>query len=173
MKKTAITMTLVLAALMALAQDASIKRIFDNPGRYLGERVEVQGTVTQFVPASTTTSAFYYLQGDYGNIITVQTEKTDRGQIPVVGQKYKVAGFFNLINNEYVLSEIRRESIAPPSAAPRPDTQDRSQPAPAPPPPPSPQPDNTLLYVIIAIAVVLVIVLIIGFSRKKQQQPPL
>ncbi len=159
-------MTLLMASLVALSQDASIKTIFDNPGRYLGERVEVQGTVTQFVPASTTTSAFYYIQGDYGNIITVQTEKTDRGQIPVIGQKYKVTGFFNLINNEYVVSEIRRESIAPPSAAAGPDTQEQTQPAPAPTPPAK---DNTLLYVIIAIAGLLIILAII-MARKKQEK---
>jgi hypothetical protein len=162
--KRLITVTwVVLFTLNSFAQDASIKRIFENPGKHVGEIVEVQGNVTQYVPAGTRTTAYYYLRGDFGNEIKVQASVSGA---PETTKKYKVKGYFNIINSEYIVQETSRESLERPAPArvQHADRELRRQEELM-----KQKSDNTLIYIIIGIAALLIIVLILVFTRKKQE----
>jgi hypothetical protein len=172
MKKVTILLFLMAATNLLLAQNQSIKDLLDNPGLSLRNKVKIQGTILQYVPAGTTNTAFYIIVDDLGGEIIVQTPAEG---IPETFKKYKVEGYFNFIDSKYIIQETSRQLLeATPAPAPEPaptPTRERTQPAPTPapaPPPPPPAKDNTLLYVIIAVAAVLIILVII-MSKKKQE----
>lgn len=65
-----------------------IKDITDNPGKYIQEKVEIEGVVTQYVEGNTATTSYYSLQGNYGGLIKVNTSASS----PITLSRYKVTG---------------------------------------------------------------------------------
>lgn len=119
------------------------------------ENVQVDGLIVRYVPGSSTTLAYYIIRDDMGEEIQVNTTVGP----PETNVKYRVTGVVYHENRRLFISELTRESLAPPVAEP-----------PPPPPPPPAQADNTMLYIIgLAALLLFLIVLFILYSRKQQR----
>ena len=82
-----------------------IDSILFNPGMYNNEAVEIEGTVTQYVSGTPSSTAYYILKGDYGATIKVNTDN----QSPQINKRYRVRGIIYINNNsEPFLSEKSR-----------------------------------------------------------------
>ncbi len=112
---------------------------------------------------------------DFASEIKIQAS---RSGAPETMKKYKVTGYLNQINNEYVIQEISRESLEKKSETPQAyqqteaekeklrlqqqqfeaeqERQKRNQ---------------TMLYVIIGVAAVLIVVVVIIFATKRKSGP--
>lgn len=66
----------------------TVDAIVSNPGCCIDNAVEVEGLVTQYVPATSSTTSYYLLKGDYGAIIRVNTAEN----APETNRKYRVSG---------------------------------------------------------------------------------
>ena len=104
----------LLFATISYAQTKHIKttveEISNNPGKYVQEKVEIVGVVTQYVKGTPTTTAYYLIRGDYGAILTVNYP-TDRS--PKVNARYNVTGiiFIDPASQTPFLSEHERNEI--------------------------------------------------------------
>ena len=91
-RTVSVVLVLVLGAAAALAQaDLKPMRISlmkANVAAYLNEVVRIEGFVTQFVDAGTTSTKFYYIKDDWGSVVKVRTSK----QAPSVGKRYAIEG---------------------------------------------------------------------------------
>ena len=102
------------------SQEASvIQKIMDSPDKFLDEVVTVTGTVEQYIPSTSTTSAYYLLKDDWGAIIAVRTTKGS----PEVGKKYVVKGPVSYDVNgigpsNYFISEDSRSLVEAPLSPP-------------------------------------------------------
>jgi hypothetical protein len=103
---------LLLTAVPALAQEqATVRDIVNNPGRYVDTRVEgVEGVVTRHVDASSSDTKNYILQGDSGNEIRVKTTL----EPPKRGARYTVEGLVSLspFNREPLIVEQGRNQVS-------------------------------------------------------------
>jgi hypothetical protein len=89
----------------------SIKEINGNPGKYRGQTVTVEGTVTRHVESgSDTQTKNYILQDDSGAEIRAKTTKKP----PETGNRYRVEGVVEIspFNRNAVLDESSRSQIA-------------------------------------------------------------
>jgi hypothetical protein len=101
---------LALGAWGAHAQ-TSIKEINGNPGKYRGQSVTVEGTVTRHVESgSDTQTKNYILQDDSGEEIRAKTTQKP----PETGNRYQVEGVVEIspFNRNAVLDESSRSEIA-------------------------------------------------------------
>jgi len=73
----------------------TVEDIFDNPGRYISEQVEVIGIVAQYYPTTAQTTSYYILQSSFGTPINVNTIKS-----PSILRKYKVRGTVEVDPNQ-------------------------------------------------------------------------
>lgn len=145
------------------AQDKSIKKIIDNPGQYLNERVEIFGLLTKYVPAGTSSTAYYILQGDYGDQIKVITA----GEAPETNKKYHVTGILSKQYDELIVTETSKTpEETKENVTAQPQIQ---QPVVIPPPVEEKQsgPD-ILIIVIIAGVIILAALIIILLVRQKK-----
>jgi hypothetical protein len=102
----------VVGCVALVAQEGSalnrVAQIRSAPSRFINERVELEGYVTQFVELGSQTTSFFYLKDDWGGIIKVRTSK-DR---PSVGKRYLIGGPVGLdpkTKDLYVSEESRVE----------------------------------------------------------------
>jgi hypothetical protein len=65
-----------------------IEDIFDNPGKFENEQVTITGIVNQYFQATTQTTSYYIVQGDYGGLMNVNTSDAP----PVIARKYEITG---------------------------------------------------------------------------------
>jgi len=80
---------LFLIAGCANAQEiVSIGDILNNPAKYEDSHVIVEGIVTNYMPKTSNSTSYYVLEGDYGNLIHVNTS---RGE-PERNKSYRVSG---------------------------------------------------------------------------------
>jgi hypothetical protein len=87
----------------------TIEEITSNPGKYMREKVEIEGVVTQYVDETPTTTGYYLIRGDYGGILTVNYSLRS----PKVNARYRVVGvvFIDPANQTPFLSEQERNEI--------------------------------------------------------------
>ena len=78
------------------ASKTAIESIYNSPASYQDELVKVEGLVTQYIPASANSSAYYLLKGDYGSFIRVNTTSNP----PETNQKYCVTGVVYVYLND-------------------------------------------------------------------------
>jgi hypothetical protein len=167
--KNLLTIIALFATFSVFSQDnATIKNILDNPGKYIDELVEVRGRIEQYIPASTSSTAYYYIKDDFGQLIKVQTSKFGA---PETYKKYEVRGYLTEENNDYIIRETDRINLeaqpkAMTSIEPEPisATQHQQEKTPL----PIEQNDNLLLYLIIGIAALLLIVVVIALTTRKK-----
>lgn len=76
-----------LSAVNAQTQ-TTIEEIFDNPGKFENEQVTISGIVNQYFQATTQTTSYYLVQGDFGGVMNVNTSEKP----PVIFKKYKITG---------------------------------------------------------------------------------
>lgn len=69
-------------------QKVRIKDILDKPGNYENEQVIITGIVTQYFEATTKTTSYYMVQGDYGDAINVNTSSNP----PQISKNYNITG---------------------------------------------------------------------------------
>jgi hypothetical protein len=94
---------LMLLFLTTTAQRTSIQRIMANPGAFQDEVVQVDGLVTNYVPASANSTAYYMLKGDFGDMIRVNTATT----APETNKKCCVNGILYCIkDNEGLITRV-------------------------------------------------------------------
>ncbi len=94
-----------------LAQvETDVTSINDNPGNYVNENVVIEGLVTQYVPGTSNTVAYYILRDDLGSEIQVNTTIG----APNTNEKYRVIGVVYHENRRLFISESSRESLATP-----------------------------------------------------------
>lgn len=101
---------LALGAWGAHAQ-TSIKEINSNPGKYRGQSVTVEGTVTRHVESGgDTKTQNYILEDDSGEEIRAKTTEKP----PETGNRYRVEGVIEIspFNRNAVLDESSRSAIA-------------------------------------------------------------
>ena len=101
---------LALGAWGAHAQ-TSIKEIKGNPGKYRGQTVTVEGTVTRHVDSgSDTETKNYILEDDSGEELRARTTKKP----PETGSRYSVEGVIEIspFNRNPVLDESNRSQLA-------------------------------------------------------------
>jgi len=104
------------AAMLAFSQslfaqaETDITSINDNPGNYVNENVVIEGLVTQYVPGTSNTVAYYILRDDLGSEIQVNTTIGP----PNTNEKYRVTGVVYHENRRLFVSESTRESLATP-----------------------------------------------------------
>lgn len=106
-------LVLALGAWGAHAQ-TSIQEINSNPGKYRGQTVEVEGTVSRHVDSgSDSETQNYMLQSNDG--LEIRTKTTD--DPPEVGARYLVEGLVEIspFNRNPVLDEENRTEVASPS----------------------------------------------------------
>lgn len=103
---------MLMAAAPALAQEqATVRDIVNNPGRYVDTVVEgVEGVVTRHVDAANSDTKNYILQGDSGSEIRVKTTL----QPPERGARYAVEGLVSLspFNREPLIVEQGRNEVS-------------------------------------------------------------
>jgi hypothetical protein len=100
----------VIGAWGAFAQ-TSISEIKDNPGKFRGQRVTVEGTVARHVDSgSDTETKNYILQDDSGQEIRAKTTKKP----PETGGRYSVEGVIEIspFNRQPVLDEENRSQLS-------------------------------------------------------------
>lgn len=105
-----VCLLLALGTWGALAQ-TSIEEINGNPGKYRGQSVTVEGTVTQHVDSgSDSGTQNYILEDDSGAELRAQTTQ----QPPETGSRYSVEGLIEIspFNREPVLEEENRSELA-------------------------------------------------------------
>lgn len=134
----------------AQALRTTIDEIVGNPGHYATNAVEVEGLVYQYVPATSSTTSYYMIRGDYGAQIKVNTSEP----APETNKKYRVSGivYVDPVSNEPFISEKSKTSLEQ-----------------TPPPPPPPPTDNTLIYTLGALLVVLIGAFVYFITRKKPE----
>lgn len=89
----------------------TVEEITNNPGKYVQEKVEIVGIVTQYVKGTAEKTAGYYLiKGEYGGILTVHCSIT---RSPKVNARYNVTGFIFIdpATQTPFLSEQERNEI--------------------------------------------------------------
>lgn len=84
----------------------SIERIIQQPVKFNDVGVTVTGLVTQYYPATSTSTSYYILKGAYGGLIKVNTS----GAPPDINEFYDVTGivYAEGFNNTALLSEKKR-----------------------------------------------------------------
>jgi hypothetical protein len=116
MKRAMLRFTIVVLAVLVLAGVCSgqpmrttIEAIVANPGEFVSGAVEFDGLVEQYVPATSTTTSYYVIKGDYGSIIKVNTADP----APETNRKYRVTGivYIEPESNEPFVSEKTKTSI--------------------------------------------------------------
>jgi hypothetical protein len=120
--------------------------ILDNPGEYLDETVEVQGTITQFIPAPSTSLSHYVLQGRFGGTIRVKTPSAE----PEINRTHVITGTVYSENGIPYIHEDRKYCVDCATNGPPPPT------------------DNTLLYIIIIAIIALIGVAVLYFINQKK-----
>lgn len=143
---------LLLCLLVAIPQlsfaqrKVDVRDITDNPGAHVGETVEVQGTITQFIRAPSASLSHYVLQGSFGGTIRVTTPSAE----PELNRRHVITGTVYSENGIPFIHEDRKYCVdcsrnGPPPAA-----------------------DNTLLYIIIFAIVALIGVAAFYFIHQKK-----
>jgi hypothetical protein len=103
---------LVLGTWGAHAQtEATISEVKNNPGKFRGQQVSVEGTVARHVDSGSDTETMnYILQNDSGQEIRAKTTE----QPPETGGRYRVAGVVEIspFNRQPVLDEESRSQIS-------------------------------------------------------------
>lgn len=106
-----LTFAMLLLSQPLLAQvETDITSINENPGNFVNENVVIEGLVTQYVPGSSNTVAYYILRDDLGSEIQVNTTIG----APNTNEKYRVIGVVYHENRRLFVSETSRESLATP-----------------------------------------------------------
>lgn len=123
-------------------QKTTIDDILNNPGAFIDVSVTVEGVVSQYVPATSTSTSYFILMSDYGNPIRVNTS-LDK---PSIGSRYSVSGivYSSSVGQRLpFISEKDRTLIS--GGFPR-----------------------ELIYVLAALLLVLIVLLIFYLVRKKK-----
>ncbi|MBS4057878.1 MAG: choice-of-anchor D domain-containing protein [Bacteroidales bacterium] len=90
-----IVIALLLQITTSFSQEQTrISSIISNPLRFSGEVVKISGLVRTYIPASSSTTAYYLLMDDYSDVIQISTSDTP----PVTNQKYCVTGILYTIS---------------------------------------------------------------------------
>ena len=155
--KKALAILVILFCLVAI-HATTVKEILDNPGKWMGQTVYVEGYVQQWVPNHSGAS-YYIFKGDFGGIINVNSE-----DYPETGKRYKIKGLVQKdpASNKPLLAEINRELVGPIEI--KPETK------------PQPQPswfeENLLIVVLIGLAIVFLLILssYLLFFRNRQSE---
>jgi hypothetical protein len=145
---------LLMVMVNSMAYAIEIFKIREDPFKYKNEAVDVEGFITQYMMGATSTTSFYYLKGDWGDLIKVITEK----EKPEIGKRYKIRGIVNIdeTNNDIFLVEMSRVCV---SCEPIVVSDDKES--------------NTLLYILIGAAgffLILAIVIAIALASKKKHK---
>ncbi|HET56188.1 MAG TPA: FHA domain-containing protein [Ignavibacteria bacterium] len=160
----------ILILLSSTFAQTKLDEIMQNPGRFDGEAVTLEGTVIRYV-ASPTSTNYYLLQSDYGAVIKVNTAEG----APETYGKYRVKGivYIDAQTRQAFLSEKSRTKTGTASeqeTTSKPTTQQRTQ------PPIQEQPpvvkessDNTMIYILVGGIVVILGILIFVMTKKKEE----
>jgi len=89
------------------AKITRIKDITDNPGKFENELVKVTGVVTQFTEGTSATTSFFWLMGNYGGLIKVNTSLDP----PVTMNRYEILGTVITDVKDRVPILIERERV--------------------------------------------------------------
>jgi hypothetical protein len=111
MRSLAWTCLLLAFGTWGVLAQTSIKDIKGNPGKYRGQNVTVEGTVTRHVDSgSDTETKNYILEDDSGAELRAKTTEKPPG----TGNRYRVEGLIEIspFNREPVLDEENRTQIA-------------------------------------------------------------
>jgi hypothetical protein len=117
----AFVLLVVLTGITGVAQvkRTTIDIVVANPSDFEGEAIDIDGLVIQYVPATSATTSYYLLRGDYGAELKVNTAEP----APETNAKYHVTGilYVDLIGGQPFLSEKTRAPIVslPPPPPPR------------------------------------------------------
>jgi hypothetical protein len=119
----------------------TVDEIIGNPGKFIDNVVDMEALVIQYVPATSSTTSYYLLKGNYGGIIKVNTSERP----PEINRKYHVTGivYVDPVTREPFISEKSKSLV------------EESE-------------NLAIIYLIIALIVVLVSVLIYLQIRKKK-----
>jgi|WetSurMetagenome_2_1015567.scaffolds.fasta_scaffold111026_1 hypothetical protein len=116
MKRVALLCALVILCGLSLtgvssAQPArtTIETIIANPGQFANNAVEFDGLVEQYVAATSSTTSYYLIKGEYGSVIKVNTADP----APETNRKYRVTGivYIEPVGNEPFVSEKTKTYI--------------------------------------------------------------
>lgn len=102
--------SLMFAAPLLGQIETEISNINSNPANFVNENVIIEGLVTQFVPSTSTTVAYYVLRDEFGSEIQVNTTIGP----PNTNEKYRVTGVVYHENRNIFVSETSRESLETP-----------------------------------------------------------
>jgi hypothetical protein len=107
----ALLLGFILNASLYGQKEAKIEEIFDNPGKYENEQVVITGIVTQYFLATTQTTSYYILKGDYGGVININTSIKP----PAISKKYKISGVvvIDQVQGRPVIIEKSRTMVLP------------------------------------------------------------
>ena len=149
------------SALFSQEMRMSIDSITSNPGKYLDNAIEVEGLVTQYVPATSSSTSYFLMKSDYGAIIKVNTSDV----APETNKKYRVGGivYFDPITKEPFISEKSRMALEAPTPSKQLTTETPVQP---------PASNQTLIYILIIAIVVLagVFFYLTAYRRKQKSE---
>lgn len=128
----------------------TIEAIVANPGEFDNGAVEFDGLVEQYVPATSATTSYYLIKGDYGAIIKVNTAEP----APETNRKYRVTGIVYIapeVNEPFVSEKTKTmiESTSQPAAGVTGSTTVTSSGGEG-------GRDKTLIYVLVGLLVLLV-----------------
>ena len=98
-----------LQALRSQQIKTTVEDILKSPGTVATNAVEVEGTVTQYVKGTSTTTSYYLLKGYYGGILKINTF----GEPPEINKKYIVVGivYIDPVTRDPFISEKSKTMI--------------------------------------------------------------
>lgn len=104
-----LTVTLFIAVTM-YGVNATIKEINQNPEKFKGELVVVDGLVSKWVPGSQNSTSHYLFEDEYGFTVRVNTASKP----PETKVRYRISGilYFDSVTNDLFISEQGRAKIA-------------------------------------------------------------
>lgn len=141
--------------------EATISEVNNNPGKFRGQQVSVEGTVARHVDSGSDTETMnYILQNDSGQEIRAKTTQ----QPPETGGRYRVAGVVEIspFNRQPVLDEESRTQISSGSSPSTESTSSQSL----------RQGFSTItVYLILGLGV-LVVVILVYFAYASQESEP-
>lgn len=141
--------------------EATISEVNNNPGKFRGQQVSVEGTVARHVDSGSDTETMnYILQNDSGQEIRAKTTE----QPPETGGQYRVAGVVEIspFNRQPVLDEESRTQISSGSSSSTGSTSSESL----------RQGFSTItVYLILGLGV-LVVVILVYFAYASQDDEP-
>ena len=157
-----ITVFLFAFSAILFAQKIKVEDIRNNPYSFIGNKVTVEGLVTQFVHDVGTTD-YYLLKDDFGAIIKINTAEG----APVTNKKYSVVGivYVEQPNGRPFISEKSRAMLEVPTAITPPDQQSHKTPETN---LVQPTNDNLIIYILSGAVVVLIALYFILKSRKSK-----